>query len=373
MARNGTIQVSSVRFREECRMPSPFPGMDPFLETNPIFQELHTQMLAEMQALLQPQLRRKYIARLERHLSEGSEELDTDELELRKQRRIVIYVQDRPRLAVTGIELLSPGNKQPGAVAQERYLEKRASALHGGLHWVEIDLLRGGARPPIPVPLPEAADYLCYVAQATPTGWNHLVYAWTLRERLPALPIPLLGEDQAQLDLGACFAAAYDRIAADDEVNYARKPPLPSLRKSEAKWMDQLLREHGAARQQGGAADRRSSSIIRLTSRQRATATRPNPSHRASPAESPSPCRSAHPPRQSRRPDADRRSPRRTELGIKVIVVDSTRSMRRPRMLSYGPVMPTSLMNAVPPGRICSSAVGTWVCVPRTALTRPLR
>src|SRR5580765_3774402 len=53
-------------------MPSPFPGMDPFLETNPIFHELHTQILAEMQALLQPQLRPTYVARLERHLSEGS-------------------------------------------------------------------------------------------------------------------------------------------------------------------------------------------------------------------------------------------------------------------------------------------------------------
>src|SRR5437660_7713266 len=56
---------------EEQAMPSPFPGMDPFLEKNPIFQELHPQMLAEMQALLQPQLRPKYVARLERHLSEG--------------------------------------------------------------------------------------------------------------------------------------------------------------------------------------------------------------------------------------------------------------------------------------------------------------
>src|SRR3989442_5980804 len=116
-------------------MPSPFPGMDPFLETNPIFQELHTQILAEMQALLQPQLRPKYVARLERHLSEGSvweggaelvslarkepdltiatghssseapsstallatpalraaEELDQDELQCRRQRRIAIY------------------------------------------------------------------------------------------------------------------------------------------------------------------------------------------------------------------------------------------------------------------------------------------
>src|SRR5881409_2469892 len=130
-----SFSLTSVSSRsQERHMPSPFPGMDPFLETNPVFQELHTQMLAEMQALLQPQLRPKYVARLERHLSEGSvwdappgaislarkepdvtvvtrtsgrkrsgstavlarpavsvgEELDSDELELRKQRRIVI-------------------------------------------------------------------------------------------------------------------------------------------------------------------------------------------------------------------------------------------------------------------------------------------
>jgi hypothetical protein len=273
-------------------MPSPFPGMDPFLETNPIFQELHTQMLAEMQALLQPQLRPKYVARLERHLSEGSvwdalqaavslerkepdltvvtrsagrkhtgsaailarpsasaaEELDADELEMRKQRRIVIYVLDRPRLAVTGIELLSPGNKQRGAVAQERYLEKRASALHGGLQWVEIDLLRGGVRPPLAVGPPASADYLSYVAQATEKGWNHLLYAWALRDPLPVLPIPLLGEDQAQLDLGACFAVAYDRIAADDEVDYSAAPPPPPLRKSDAAWVSRLLRERGLSK-----------------------------------------------------------------------------------------------------------------------------
>jgi hypothetical protein len=276
-------------------MPSPFPGMDPFLETDPIFQELHTQMLVEMQALLQPQLRPKYVARLERHLSEGSvwdapqgavslesnepdvtvvtraagrkhtgstvmlaqpaasaaEELDADELELRRQRRIVIYVQDRPRQAVAGIELLSPGNKQPGAVAQERYLEKRASALHGGLHWIEIDLLLGGVRPRIPVPLPESADYLSYVAQATPTGWNHLVYAWGLRDPLPSLPIPLLGEDQAQLELGRCFAVAYHRIAADDEVDYSAEPPPPPLRKNDTLWLAQLLRARGLRKKKG--------------------------------------------------------------------------------------------------------------------------
>jgi hypothetical protein len=263
--------------------------MDPFLEQNPIFQELHTQMLAAAQAQLQPQLRPKYVARLERHLSEGSvwdanggtislagkepditvasatgalpgvgstavlarptvsasEELDADELGLRKQRRIVIYVQARPRLAVTSIELLRPSNKDAGSVGQRRYLEKRASALHGGLHWVEIDLLRGGQRPPLAVELPPGTGYLAYVAQATPTGWNYLAYTWNLRDALPVLPIPLLGLDQVHLDLGNCFNEAYDRIAGDDEADYANDPPPPKLSADDQGWVDTLLRDKG--------------------------------------------------------------------------------------------------------------------------------
>jgi len=116
--------------------------------------------------------------------------------------------------------------------------------MHGGLHWVEIDLLRGGVRPEMSVSVPQA-DYCSYVAQATPTGWNHLVYAWTLREPLRILPIPLLGDDQAKLDLAACFNAAYERIAAEDEVDYGTAPPAPALRKTDSDWMAQLLRARG--------------------------------------------------------------------------------------------------------------------------------
>jgi hypothetical protein len=272
-------------------MQSPFPGMDPFLEKNPIFNELHTQMLAKAQVLLQPQLRPKYVAKLERHLSEGSvwglevgvqslerkepdiaivrgsrsgrpmratallspptasefEELAEEELALRKQRRITIYVQSRPRLAVTSIELLSPSNKESGTVGQARYLEKRSSALHGGLHWVEIDLLRGGERPPIPVRVP-ASDYLAYVAQATPSGWHHQLYTWTIREPLPTVPIPLLGDDRAVLDLAACFRETYDAVAADDEAGYDGGPPAPALKPKDRIWVDRLLHKHGLRR-----------------------------------------------------------------------------------------------------------------------------
>jgi hypothetical protein len=270
-------------------MPCPFPGMDPFLEVNPIFHELHTQILAESQAQLQPQLRPKYIARLERRLSEGSvwelelgltslerrepdvtivsgketpvpasstavlarpaalcqQELEPDELELRRQRRIVIYVQSKPRLAVAAIELLSPSNKEAGSIGQARYQEKRSSALHGGLHWIEIDLLRGGQRPPIPVSLSIDSDYLAYVAQATPTGWTHLVYTWGLRNPLPSIPIPLLGGDHASLDLEACFRSAYDRIAADDEADYGAAPPPPRIGPEDGAWIDGVLRRAG--------------------------------------------------------------------------------------------------------------------------------
>src|SRR5947207_711214 len=144
----------------ECVDPSPFSDWDPWPDVTIVSRSADQEHTGSTAVLAQPAAR-------------VAEELDEDELQLRRQRRIVIYVQGRPRLAVTGIELLSPGNKQPGAVAHERYLEKRSSALHGGLHWVEIDLLRGGVRPSIPVPLPESADYLSSVAQATPTGWKH--------------------------------------------------------------------------------------------------------------------------------------------------------------------------------------------------------
>ena len=261
--------------------------MDPFLEKNPIFHELHTQVLAGIQAQLQTQIRPKYVARLERYLSEGSvwglevesldgkepdvaivegrdgvetispmatlaqptvsatEELDPEELELRKQRRIVIYVNERPRLAVTSIELLSPSNKQAGSLSRDRYLEKRSSALHGGLHWVEIDLLRGGSRPPMSVVVPENTDYLVYVAQATLTGWNHGLFAWDLRDALPTIPIPLLSDDHAAVNLAAAFQEAYDRIAGDDEADYQSDPPPPALPSNAAEWTEQLLREHG--------------------------------------------------------------------------------------------------------------------------------
>ena len=60
-------------------------------------------------------------------------------------------------------------------------------------------------------------------------------------------------------------------------------------------------------------------------------------------------------------------------IGICVTIDATACSRRTPITPPRGPVMPTSVMYAVPPGRTRASAVGTWVWVPTTAVTRPSR
>src|SRR5436190_23738726 len=49
----------------EADMPSPFPGMDPYLENPVIFPSFHHQMISQLQAPLNRSLRPKYVACIE--------------------------------------------------------------------------------------------------------------------------------------------------------------------------------------------------------------------------------------------------------------------------------------------------------------------
>ena len=58
------------------------------------------------------------------------------------------------------------------------------------------------------------------------------VYAWTLRDPLPRIPIPLLALDpDVVLDLGAVFATAYERGRYVRLIDYAA--PLTLVRPTE--------------------------------------------------------------------------------------------------------------------------------------------
>ena len=80
------------------------------------------------------------------------------------ERHSYLEIRDREGMKlVTVIELLSPSNKRPGS-DREQYLSKREELFRGGVHLVEIDLLRGWPR--LPVEDFPACDYCVLVSRA---------------------------------------------------------------------------------------------------------------------------------------------------------------------------------------------------------------
>jgi hypothetical protein len=142
---------------------------------------------------------------------------------------------------VTAIEVLSPVNKRPSHEAYHDYLRKRRELLRCDAHLIEIDLLRGGDRPPLEQPVPPAPYYVTL----SRAGRRPYVEVWPvqLRERLPVLPVPLLEPDpDVPLDLGRAVAAVYERGAYVRLIDYRQPPPPPRLSEAEAVWVEDRLR-----------------------------------------------------------------------------------------------------------------------------------
>jgi hypothetical protein len=52
-------------------MPSPFPGMNPYLENSALWSDFHHRVITAIADLLAPQLEPKYIVAIERRISEA--------------------------------------------------------------------------------------------------------------------------------------------------------------------------------------------------------------------------------------------------------------------------------------------------------------
>ena len=147
---------------------------------------------------------------------------------------------------VTVLEVLSPTNKRPGA-GRAKYERKREELDEAGVNLVEIDLLRGDERrlgsPSLVIPDGHRAAYAACVHRGGVPG-AYEVYAFALRERLPAFRIPLRETDaDVLLDLQGIVDQAY-RHGAYDDLDYA-VPPSPPLDPDDAAWADALLRAKG--------------------------------------------------------------------------------------------------------------------------------
>ena len=141
------------------------------------------------------------------------------------------------------MNFLSPTNKS-GGEGQKLYLEKQREVLHSDTNLVEIDLVRSGQRviafPEHRIPPEHQRDYVVCVRCAWSIRAREL-FALPLRQRLPAIPIPLRKTDRpVALDLQAIFDEAYQNGRYDD-INYTQ-PPEPPLDPKDETWADALLK-----------------------------------------------------------------------------------------------------------------------------------
>jgi hypothetical protein len=145
---------------------------------------------------------------------------------------------------VTVIEMLSPANKT--GRDRERYLFKWETLTESPVHFVEIDLRRGGQRSPWDQ-MP-ACDYAVTVSrwEARPVAdfWPVM-----LRDRLPVIPIPLRDEDEpVVLDLQAILHRVYDAAGYQDHLY--RRQPDPPLSAEDQAWATALITAGPSSRSQ---------------------------------------------------------------------------------------------------------------------------
>jgi hypothetical protein len=148
---------------------------------------------------------------------------------------------------VTVIEVLSHSNKS-GGEGQRLYLQKQRELRDAGVSLVEIDLLRAGKRvtnaPPERLSRELRTPYqVCALRGERPEIAE--VYAVALRERIPAVRVPLRATDpDVPLDIQSLVDHAYENGDYDLTIRYAEDPE-PPLGPEDAAWADELLRSKG--------------------------------------------------------------------------------------------------------------------------------
>jgi len=257
-------------------MPTPFPGMDPYLEHPGLWEDVHTRLIVAIADALGPQVRPHYRVAVERRTYLAI--LASDEFELVGKPDVLIasppgvaapatptaaaagiipqvgelpmpdeiverYLEVRDIVAgevITTIEILSPTNKL-SREGRRQYERKRLKILGSATHLIEIDLLRAGESFPIRMqngsPI---SPYYVIVSRAQQRPLAD-VYLFGLRDRIPEIPVPLRpGEAEPVLYLNTLLHDLFDRAGYEQVIDY-RKPLEPAPAPDDAAWLALLL------------------------------------------------------------------------------------------------------------------------------------
>jgi len=252
-------------------MPTPFPGMDPYLEHPSLWPDVHNRLISAIADALTPKVAPRYYIGLERRTyifkpddvvfigrpdvaviahRPGAPQPASLPLAQTGVLDVEVPVNDQVsenflevREVATGklvtlLELLSPVNKLHDE-GREQYLRKRGNVLLSFTNLIEIDLLRAGDPMPLVNPAVKS-DYRILVSR----GWERpkaQLYPFSVRQPIPAFPLPLLKQDESpDVDLGQILRALYDRARFDLRLDYTQ-PPVPPLEDEDAEWAKQLL------------------------------------------------------------------------------------------------------------------------------------
>ncbi len=248
-------------------MPTPFPGMDPYLEHPDLWRDVHHRLIAALADDLAPRLRPHYRVKVEvRVYAAMPDKLDfigvPDAGIIQVNEPAVAYrTPTRPRSVellvpdvieegyleiqevvsgevITVIEILSPANKRPGE-GRRFYETKRGLVLASATHLVEIDLLR--AHQPMPASGNGSSTHYRILVSRSPHRPKADLYAFDVQEPIPAVPLPLQpGEEEPTVELNRILHDLYDRAGYDLSIDY-RREPTPPFDGENATWVEKLL------------------------------------------------------------------------------------------------------------------------------------
>jgi hypothetical protein len=154
---------------------------------------------------------------------------------------VEIYAQREERILVTCVEVLSPSNKRSNSEGWDEYLRKRQAMLLGRANFLELDLLRGGQKFPMRTPWPDS-PYTLLVSRRQRAP-RCRVWRAHFRERLPAIPVPLLAPDaDLRLELQPLVENIYALGRYDEQIDYSR-PLTPALADEDVEWARDALKE----------------------------------------------------------------------------------------------------------------------------------
>jgi hypothetical protein len=257
-------------------MPSPFPGMDPYLEEPHGWLGFHNSFVVTLGYALNDVLPQQYRAEVDQRVM-----LVEDRTPARSSRPDVsivgpagppissagqgdvallerpetvtlplvewinewfLEVRDDQGVVVTVVEVLSPTNKSDSD-GRRQYEDKRKRILASETNLVEIDLLRQGRRF-VDRENGKPFDYCVLVVRGDLRLQADLL-PFSIRQRIPRFVLPLKPREQGPIvDLNAVFSETFDRGRYAHRFNY-RLEPDPQLNAEDAVWADALLREKG--------------------------------------------------------------------------------------------------------------------------------